>query len=225
MSRADIHNDRTEYPLRMAVAVAFSLLLAIAAFRLWPPAGEQAGQIVFDTRAQEVIALEEILPTRQREQKPPPPVPVPPVVVPDDMELPEAEIELADNLIFEPPVTGDAAGTTPPAGTRFVQPDAGPRPVRIVTPQYTAEARSKHIRAEVVVEVLVDTRGRVSEARVSQRYVLKGKEGEERERVAALGFGLEESAVDAALKYLFRPAREKGEVVESWTTLTMNFGL
>lgn len=209
----------------MAGAVAVSLLVAIAAFRWWPPPTDDTDRIVFDTRAQELIALDEILPTRQRQEKPPPPAPVPPVVVPDDVELPDTEIELPDNLILDVPVTGEPTGPPAPPGTQFVQPDAGPRTVRFVVPEYTDEARSKHIRAEVMVEVLVDTRGRVKEARVTDRYLVRGKDDEERERVAALGFGLERSAVEAAEQCMFRPAREKGKVVESWTTLTFRFGL
>jgi protein TonB len=209
----------------MAGAVTASLLVAIAAFRLWPLPADEPARIVFDTRGQEVISMEQILPTRQLERRPRPPAPAPPVVVPDDVELPEGEIELTDVLDYEPPVVGRPTGATTNPQAVFVQPDAGPRPVRIVEPEYTAEARSRRIRAEVIVEVLVDARGRVSEARVTERFVLKGKDGEERERVAAIGYGLETAAVSAAEQWMFRPARENGQVVESWTTLTFSFGL
>ncbi len=209
----------------MAGAVVASLLIAIAAFRWWPLPSDAPDRTVFDTRPQEVIALDEILPTRQRQQKPPPPAPVPPVVVPDDVELPDSDIELPDNLFVDSPVVNESTGAPAPSGVTIVQPDAGPRPVRFVEPEYTSEAQSKRIRAEIVVEVLVDTRGRVKEAHVTERYVLKGKDGEERERVAAIGFGLEESAVAAAGQWMFRPARAEGRIVESWTTLTFSFGL
>lgn len=226
MSRIDLHAEELRaYPVRMAWAVVASLLLAIAAFRWWPAPATDSGPVVFDTRARDVISVEEIQPTRQQQNRPPPPAPVPPVVVPDDVDLPDVELELTDAMPVDLPVENARPGIPAPPSSGRVQPDAGPRPVRIVEPEYTEEARRRKIRAEVLVEVLVNVRGRVAEARITERWIVKGDEESDRERVAALGYGLEEAVVSAAREWMFRPARQEGRPVESWTTLTFTFGL
>jgi protein TonB len=42
--------------------------------------------------------------------------------------------------------------------------------------------------------------------------------------VPSLGYGLEESALDAASRSLFRPAEQNGEPVATRTTITFTFG-
>lgn len=218
--------EKDRYPRRIALCAVLALLVTIAAFRFWPTWDPGNVAIVYDTRGQELITMEEITPTRQQVRTPPPPAPVPPVVVPDDVILPEEEIDLTEDLqiVRTPDRTGDtSASGTPTTGT--VRPDAGPRPVRFVEPEYTEEARKRKIRAEVVVEVLVDTRGRVQETRVVERFLVKDREAGERESVAQLGYGLEEAALTAARDWVFRPARQDGRIVEAWTTVTFTFGL
>ena len=102
--------------------------------------------------------------------------------------------------------------------------DSGPKPVRIVEPEYTREARRRNVRAEIVVEVLVDERGQVAEARVIERYLLNKNE-DDKEAVAEVGYGLEEAAQEAALRWMFRPARERGKAVRSYTNVTFSFGI
>lgn len=222
------YQERQAYPVRIAYCVALSLLVAIGFFRLWPKPSEVVFEGIFDTNAQELIHMEEILPTRQARRRPPPPLPVTPVIVPDDVVLDDVQIELPDNLTTSDPgneegkeVEGDDVAVS---GTS-ARPDSGPRAFRVVEPEYTRDAQRRKVRAEVVVEVLVNARGRVETARVVDRFLLDGKDNSEREQVALVGYGLEEAAIAAAQQWQFRPARQGGRVVSSLTRLTFSFGI
>jgi protein TonB len=202
--------------------------MAISAFKFWPMPSNTVADIVYDARSQELIQIEEIQPTQQRQSRPPPPAPLTPVIVPDDMILDEIEIELTDELVTAS--TGDdnqqeEEGADVPVTGGSTQPDAGPRAFRVVHPKYTDEAKRRSVKAEVVVEVLVNKSGRVESAEVVERFLLKGRDNEEREIVAALGYGLEDAAIDAAQQWMFRPARENGQRVNSLTRFTLRFGI
>ena len=84
--------------------------------------------------------------------------------------------------------------------------------------------KRKKVRAEVVVEALVDKRGRVQDVKIVERYLL-GKKPEDRESVDMIGYGLEESAMDAARKWMFRPARDKGQAVSSYYVFSLKVGV
>lgn len=231
MHRPTENDYRRNHRLHVLASLAVSLALVVAAVRLWPAAGPAADEpLRFDTRAREVIAIEEVQPTAQGESAPPPPpAPAPPVVVPDDVVLEEDELDLdvSENLIAAEPgdrPPGPVGPAGPPAGPRSVQPEVGPKTVRFVEPEYTREARRRKIRAEVVVEVRVDERGRVTESRIVERFLL-GKDAAEKQPVAEVGYGLEEAALSAAGRWIFRPARQDGRPVASYTTLTFTFGV
>jgi protein TonB len=206
-----------------------TLALCIALTHFWPLPGEDSDvDRRFSSRGQELITIEQILPTRQQKAKPAPPVPLPPVEVPNDELLEDVELELdrafalddteaIDDNTTDGLTTGDTSAL-PRAHT-----DA--KVVRIVTPTRSREAEKRKIRAEVKVEILVSNRGEVIEAKVVDRYLLVGKEPFERERVDSLGYGLEESAIAAARQTVFRPARDAGKSVESYTSLVFSFGI
>ncbi len=211
----------------MAACLVLSLLLAIAAVRWWPTGFAGSEALVFDTRGQELIEVEEISPTQHQRRRPPPPAPLTPVIVPDETVLDEIEIELTENLITADlrEDEGEEEGDQAPAIGGAQRPDSGPKALRVVVPEYTREARRRKIRAEVVVEVLVNERGLVETVRVIHRYLLDGLDNQDREAVDVLGYGLEESAISAAQQWMFRPATEDGKIVSSMTTLTLSFGV
>ena len=173
--------------------------------------------------------MEEIIPTRQRQEAPPPPAPLPPVVVPDDVVIDdEVELDLSDTFLpVEDP--GDDAllqegdAPTNSAGPTFA--DSGPKPVRVVEPKYPRVAERKSVRAEVVVEVLVDEKGRVQETRILERFLLGKNADAPKQPVEEVGYGVEEAARDAASRWLFRPARTGGKAVRSYHKLSFIFGV
>jgi TonB family protein len=62
---------------------------------------------------------------------------------------------------------------------------------------YPAEARAAEVEADVAVEIVVDSRGRVSEARA----------------LATTGYGLDQAALCAVRAYRFSPAQRSGRAV------------
>jgi TonB family protein len=85
-------------------------------------------------------------------------------------------------------------------------------PVEIVSkprPDYTDEARQKRLEGEVVLEVLFTAGGRSQVVRVVQ----------------GLGSGLDEAAVAAAEKIVFKPARRDGEAIDYTAVVRIIFQL
>lgn len=197
-----------------------------AAILFWPTPPAEDVALVFDSRGQEVIQVEEIQQSRQEKSRPSPPIPAPPIILPNEFVLDEVELEIADvSLSFDSPGkdTEDVKGTTTGASVAS-RADSSPSPVRIAVGEYTKEAERRKIKAEIVVEVMVNEAGKVGEARVIERYLLN-KDMTERSLVNIVGFGLEDSAVEAAKRYLFSPAWKNNKRVASYTTLTFRFGV
>lgn len=119
----------------------------------------------------------------------------------------------------------------PPAGRRIVlesgfdggephpeRPKAPPiaqpaiTPVEILSkpkPAYTAEARLAGVEGSVILDVLFAASGRVEVLRV----------------VRGLGYGLDDAAIDAARKILFRPATAGGKPADCRATVRIVFQL
>ncbi len=213
---------------RLLLCLAGTLALLIALVRLWPVAPQNAPlPIVIDTTAHQAIQIAEIAQTTQ--QAPAPPPPLPPVPVPEDepIDLERPVLELSNLTLEMPSAPGDAraaqkgssdqaSGAPPPA--------VAARQISIVEPRYTEAARREGIRARVVVEVIVGRDGRVEEARIVERLLLEARNQPGR-RVAELGYGLEEAALEAARRTRFLPARSGGKPIPSRKTITIHFGI
>jgi protein TonB len=74
--------------------------------------------------------------------------------------------------------------------------DSAPRPIKITRPQYPQEAFVKKIEGTVVVEILIDTQGRVVRARVIQSVPL-----------------LDAAALQTVYQWIFQPAVKHGRPV------------
>jgi protein TonB len=218
---------RERYVVHVMLTTVLSLLVVTGALLYWPaPQEDENKGLVFDARGQEVIQIEEIQQTLQEKKKPAPQIPAPPIIMPDDVVLDDLELEVVDTaLTLEDPGTDTEVVKGAAEGNAIAaRADSGPSPVRITVGEYTREAERKKVKAEIVVEVLVNERGRVDTARIVERFLLS-KDQSEREAVAEVGYGLEESALDAAKRYIFSPARENNKRVSSYTTLTFRFGV
>ncbi len=218
------YRARSRYVLRMMGSLIVVLLLMIGLVRLWPT-GDDAPDLVYSDAGNETIHIEEIQPTSQSpERRPPPPAPLPPIVVPNEVVVDVEPIEFTDaSLPIDEP--GEDAvrqdGADRAAAAR--PPDVNARLLRYVEPEYTRAARRRDVRAQVVIEVQVDERGRVQSAAVLERILLS-EDGQPTRTVDRLGYGLEEAALTAARACLFRPARADGQPVPTRTTLTIRFG-
>ncbi len=222
------YRDRYAYRIRLLVSMAAVLSCCIGLVRWWP-AGDHTPVNLRPEGERETVDITVVQQTVQgrRQPLPPPPeVQAPPIEVPDDVTLPDEELDLS--LPPErPPGEGTARRGTAgedslesPGDTVRGQP---PRPARLVEPNYTAEARDAGVRARIVVEVLVNPEGYVEERRIVQRHVVD-EGGRTLEPVEEVGYGLEEAALTAAKDWRFRPGRRNGEAVSTYTQVTFSFG-
>jgi len=223
------------YAPRILGATVASLALLLAAFRLWPAAVLPPPRPLAAAPPAERVVIEEVVPTRQEAAAvPPPPALVPPVAVPDDLppppEVPDLDLPLApvpERGTAPTPAapTLPTAPTAPAAsGPTFVEEaEVRPQVIRTVVPDYPAEAERRRLRARVTIRVLVDEGGQVREAEVVERIRVDGRDREE--RVAELGFGIEEAALAAARQLRFRPGRHEGRAVRTYTVVTLRVGV
>jgi hypothetical protein len=211
------------YRERVMGALVLVLALALLVVRGWPGGGSSAPAELFRDRPDDRIQIREIQPTSQSQEKnPPPPAPLPPVVVPDEVLVKE-ELDFGESALrVETPEDDarlqDGADRAPTAR----QPDSGARLLKNVQPTYPAAARDDEVRARIQVEVEIGTTGRVQSATVRRRWRLH--EDGSAEPVDQLGYGLEEAALAAAERSLFRPATSGGTPVVSRKVLTFTFG-
>jgi TonB family protein len=100
----------------------------------------------------------------------------------------------------------DAQKASEPPKHRIV---SAPRAIYTRDPEYTNEAREKRIEGTVIVSVVVDEKGRVSQAKIKQ----------------SLGYGLDQKAIEAAKSWRFEPAKADGKPVSAQINIQMNFKL
>ncbi|HEX7182596.1 MAG TPA: TonB family protein, partial [Thermoanaerobaculia bacterium] len=74
-------------------------------------------------------------------------------------------------------------------------------------PRYSETARRARIQGTVILEAVIDQKGRVTDLRV----------------LKSLPMGLDQSALDAVREWRFRPATLEGRPVKVYYTLTVNF--
>jgi protein TonB len=83
-----------------------------------------------------------------------------------------------------------------------------PRKLKDVRPEYPAIAREARVQGMVMIETLIDTQGRVSEAKVLRSVPL-----------------LDQAALDAVRQWVFAPTLLNGVPVEVLMTVTVSFNL
>jgi len=86
-------------------------------------------------------------------------------------------------------------------------PQVPPRLVKSVAPVYPAEAQRRRISGIVILEIVVETDGRVSQGRV----------------LKPLPFGLTQAAIDAVGKWRYRPAKDRGRPVRARLNVRVKF--
>lgn len=217
------HFDNDSYSLRLFASIIAAQVLILLCIKLWPIAPEPKPLDILYSRP-EAIQMEEIVSTRQTRRAPPPPAPLPPVIAPDDTILEEDILLDLDPLTVTGPSTDEMPEEPEGAPSTGIAATEGPKPIRVVAPEYSKSAERRNIRAEIIIAFVVDKRGRVQSPQIVERYLLNQKDNT-RELVNALGHGLEEAALSAAMRSLFRPARKDGVIVESNHELTFRFGV
>jgi len=97
----------------------------------------------------------------------------------------------------------------PAIAGQCTEPLAKPKHKATVKPVYTMQARQAEIEGVVRIEVTVDENGSVISARV----------------LSGLGYGLDESALDAARGWRFQPAMRCGKALVGTVIIPFRFDL
>lgn len=84
-----------------------------------------------------------------------------------------------------------------------------PVAVYTIDPEFSEEARRAKYQGEVMLQIIVDAQGNVQSPRV----------------VRPLGMGLDEKAMEAVMKYKFKPGTKDGKPVPVYMTIAINFRL
>ncbi len=137
-------------------------------------------------------------------------------VKPEDQFGSETGSDLGDALGMEGGLEGGLVGGVPGGvlggvlggtGTGPVSDyDTPPRPIRMTKPQYPQEAFIKKIEGTVLVEILIDSQGRVVRARVIQSVPL-----------------LDSAALQCVYQWVFQPAVKRGRPVAIIAQAPVNF--
>ncbi len=145
---------------------------------------------------------------------PPPPKEVPRPQVPIEA-APDAEVEddveitetLPDTWETAPPPTTGGGGSA--SGNNFVAFDTKPEIIKWVAPNYPETARDMELQGTVMVNVLVGTDGRAKAAEIAK----------------SVHPILDQEALKAALRCIFKPGKQRDIPVEVWVTLPYKFKL
>ncbi len=206
------------YVVHLQLGFFAALLFVISAFQLNIQPNETGA---YTPLKQELVAMEEIVQTRQQVKPPPPPRPPVPVVVPDDEILEDDELDLDATLDIGEPL----AALPPPPAPEDEEEEDPEDEVFVVVEQmpemiggleallkdlkYPPFARKAGLEGTVVVIVLIEKDGRPGSARVA-RSVAKV---------------LDDAALEAVLKQRFEPARQRNRPVRVEMAIPVHFRL
>ena len=110
----------------------------------------------------------------------------------------------------EPALVATKSDSTPISElTPPEQPEVGLVAVREVPPIYPPEAVAKGIEGTVQVRALIGTDGKVKDATV----------------LKSASPSLDQAALDAARRWVFKPEKQKGRAVETWAIIPLHFVL
>jgi outer membrane biosynthesis protein TonB len=219
-----IEDSENGYQIRVMTAIAIVELLVIAIFNLWPVSKSASTNQQIDF-SDEAIALEDVVRTQQQSSPPPPPKPQVPIPEPTDEVIEEDPIELDDLNVskYSDSLSVEMVGSDGDADEPVSSPQVAPQVIHIVEPTVPDPAKKADIKAEIWVNFLVDTEGKVEEASITE-IVLYDQETGEKRTVDRINYGLTEATLTAALQWRFRPARNKGQPVKAYSRQIFTYG-
>jgi len=196
---------RSRYARYLEEATILAVGIHVVVFLLWPPYVPRPFQE--PEKRLEVLNLPEAI------DVPPAPAEVerPELQLPQEAEIStdkaseNATIAPTDFNPFVPPVI-----PTRPEPEAFQAFDSPPELLREVEPKYPESARDAEAEGDVLVEVTIDENGRVVSARVMDSDTIEA---------------LENAALEAAYKFLFKPARQGDVPVRCRVVIPFRFTL
>ncbi|MDZ7659165.1 hypothetical protein [Fodinibius sp.] len=219
-----IEGNESGYRIRVLTAIAVIELFAIAIFNLWPVSKSTSSGQQIDF-SEDAIALEDVVRTEQQNSPPPPPKPQVPIPEPTDEVIEEDPIVLDDLNVSEysDSLSVEMIGSEGDADEPVSSPQVAPQVIHIVEPTVPDAAKKADIKAEIWVNFLVDTEGKVEEASITE-IVLYDQESGEKRKVDRINYGLTEATLTAALQWRFRPARNNGKPVKAYSRQIFTYG-
>ena len=108
-----------------------------------------------------------------------------------------------------PSVESSSKTTSPDSGLFRGKVDSVPVPLNQIVAEYSPQAREAKFQGTCLISVIVDAEGKPQFPRV----------------IHSLGMGLDEKAIEAVRKYIFKPATADGKPVSVRITVAVNFRL
>lgn len=206
-------NLKLTYRKVLELGIVGSLMFMLVLFRAVP----QFAVVPQNTNAKAIeIMVEDIPPTEQIKQAPPPPRPSIPIPsesedIPEDVTIEATNLDLSDIPPPPPPPDDDMFGSYV-----FIPYDEPPTPIGGFAAiqknlKYPEIARKAGIEALVVVGVLIDENGRVIKTQILNDVGHK--------------IGFEEAAQAAVMKVKWHPAKQRDKPVKVWVSIPVRFAL
>ena len=146
------------------------------------------------------------------------------IAIPDDPSLPNFGMSNSSNVKVGSLGNGAGMGVGNGNGSGYGNGSGGnigggvyqvgggitaPVPLNHIEPEFSDEARRERHQGECVISMIIDAQGNPQNPRV----------------VSGLGMGLDEKALEAVLKYRFKPAKKDGKPVPVRISVMVNFRL
>ena len=207
-------NLRVKYSRYIKLSIIFTLSLIIAAFKFSPHGEKKDGITILP---QDIIKVEDIANTIQKQKPPPPPRPeIQLDDVDEDFEEPEYdETDLEEDAhVDDPPPPIEASGDDENEIIDFLPIEDRPTPIGGMSAihekvYYTEIGRRAGVEGTVVIEAVVDKQGNIIDA-----FVKKG-----------IGGGLDEVALNAVENTKFHPGKQRGKPVNVRISIPIKFVL
>lgn len=160
-----------------------------------------------------IINMEDIPETRQIQRPPPPPRPAVPIEtesddVPDDVTIESTDLDFDEAFVDLPPPPPPGSEDVEEEILEFFMVEQKPEITNQVRPVYPELARKAGLTGKVYVRFLVGKDGRVREVQI-----LKGEEI------------FRQAAIDAVMKFVFKPAMQNDKPVAVWMSQPITFSL
>jgi len=207
------------------ICIIIAELLTVGVFSFWPAPDQKSESQNKITYNEDVVLLNETVITEQPSNPPPPPKPRAPVPVPKD-EVIEEKITVLDDINLSD--FSDSLSTSKLPGSEgegeiASSPQQPPRIIRIVEATTPEAAKKAGIKAEVMVNILVDEQGKVEDVSIADIKIYKDG-SDVPETVETIGYGITEATLNAALQWKFHPARNNGRPVKAYSKQIFTFG-
>ena len=219
--KAKAADMRKDYRITLQSSLVAALLVVIGVFHI---SIDTSSAIEYAVVEQEVVAIEEITQTTQRDLPPPPPRPMVPIAVSDDTFLEEDFLDLDASLNLNEPVAMLPGPPPPPPVEEEVAVEDELEVFAVVEQmpeilggiarlnelvEYPRLAQQAGVEGLVVVQVVVEPDGSVSSPQIMR----------------SAGNLLDEAAVKAVVQLRFKPGMQRGRAVRVSYAIPVRFHL